>query len=130
MKLGNFALVLTASLFSLVPCAFAQNWSAQAPPYGRPDATVDLRTADGAQVVKGEWRYSDVKIIEVESRGPGPDLKPSGFEMGSIRPHETGCPACRRQSLLQLVSHHRHGPRENSGPICGRLNHIIRDCYR
>ena len=78
MKLGNFALVLTASLFSLVPSAFAQNWSAQAPPYGRPDATVDLRTADGAQVVKGEWRYSDVKIIEVESRGPGPDLKPSG----------------------------------------------------
>src|SRR2546427_8253916 len=70
--------ILTAGLFLLVPNAFAQNWSAQAPPYGRPDATVDLRTAEGAQVVKGEWRYSDVKIIEVGSRGPGPDLKPSG----------------------------------------------------
>jgi len=61
-----------------VPNAFAQNWAAQAPPYGRPDATVDLRTVEGAQVVKGEWRYSDVKIIEVDSRGPGSDLKPSG----------------------------------------------------
>src|SRR5712664_3145769 len=78
MKLRNFTLGLTASLFSLVPSAFAQNWAAQAPPYGRPDATVDLRTVEGAQVVKGEWRYSEVKIIEVDSRGRGPDLKPSG----------------------------------------------------
>src|SRR5437667_7988481 len=78
MKLSNFTLGLTASLFSLVPSAFAQNWAAQAPPYGRPDATVDLRTVEGAQVVKSERRYSDVKIIEVDSRGPGPDLKSSG----------------------------------------------------
>src|SRR5205809_2571787 len=78
MKLPNRTLVLAASLFSFMPNAFAQNWAAQAPPYGRPDAVVDLRTVEGAQVVKGEWRYSDVKIIEVDSRGPGPDLKPSG----------------------------------------------------
>src|SRR5258706_918889 len=78
MKLRNLTLVLTASLSSLVPSASAQNWAAQAPPYGRPDATVDLRTVEGAQVVKGEWRYSEVKIIEVDSRGRGPDLKPSG----------------------------------------------------
>ncbi len=56
----------------------AQNWAAQQPPYGRPDATIDLRTTEGAQLVKGQWRYSDVKIVEVDSRGPGPDLKPSG----------------------------------------------------
>src|SRR6266481_2558194 len=78
MKLPNRTLVLAASLLLLVPNAFAQNWAAQAPPYGRPDATVDLRTVEGAQVVKGQWRYSDVKIIEVDSRGPGSDLKPSG----------------------------------------------------
>jgi len=78
MKRRNLTLVLTASLFSHVPSTFAQNWAAQAPPYGRPDTTVDLRTVEGAQVIKGEWRYSDVKIIEVGSRGPGPDLKPSG----------------------------------------------------
>ena len=58
--------------------AFAQNWAAQAPPYGRPDSTIDLRTKEGAQLVKGEWKYSDAKIIEVDSKGPGADLKPSG----------------------------------------------------
>ena len=56
----------------------AQNWAAQQPPYGRPDATIDLRTNEGVDLVKGQWRYSDAQIIEVDSRGPGADLKPSG----------------------------------------------------
>ena len=68
---------LSALLFWVQPVS-AQNWAAQAPPYGRPDATIDLRTKEGAQLVKGDWRYSDVKIVEVDSKGPGPDLKPSG----------------------------------------------------
>ena len=58
--------------------AKAQSWSAQQPPYGRPDATIDLRTNDGVALVKGQWRYSDARIIEVDSRAPGADLKPSG----------------------------------------------------
>jgi gluconolactonase len=48
------------------------------PPYVRPDAVIDLMTANGAQLVRGQWRYSDTRIIEVDFRGPGPDLKPSG----------------------------------------------------
>ena len=78
MKLRTVTSILAACLFSVVPSAIGQNWAAQAPPCGRPDATVDLRTVEGVQLVNGEWRYSDVKIIEVGSRGPGPDLKPSG----------------------------------------------------
>jgi gluconolactonase len=58
--------------------AQAQNWAAQAPPYGRPDATIDLRTHEGVQLVQGQWRYSDVQILNADSKGPGPDLKPSG----------------------------------------------------
>ena len=58
--------------------ATAQNVAAQEPPYGRPDATIDLRTREGAELVKGVWRYSDVKIVEADFRAPGPDLKPSG----------------------------------------------------
>jgi gluconolactonase len=50
----------------------------QDPPVGRPDAVVDLATSEGTQLVKGQWRYSDVKIVEVDAKGPGPDLKPSG----------------------------------------------------
>jgi gluconolactonase len=70
---------LTSTLSLMVPQnATAQNVAAQAPPYGRPDATVDLRTREGAELVKGIWHYSDVKIVEADFRAPGPDLKPSG----------------------------------------------------
>jgi gluconolactonase len=78
MNLRQLLLPVLSALFLCVQPIAAQNWAAQAPPYGRPDATIDLRTKEGTQLVKGEWRYSDVKIIEVDSKGPGPDLKPSG----------------------------------------------------
>src|ERR1700745_1276329 len=54
----------------------SQNWSAQQPPYGRPDATIDLRTNDGVDLVKVRWRYSDATIADVDSPGPCPALKP------------------------------------------------------
>ena len=47
-------------------------------PAGRPVAIVDLATREGAQLVSGQWRYADARIIEVDHRAPGPDLKPSG----------------------------------------------------
>jgi len=77
----NLARLVIRALFIAAVAAtpaFAQNWAAQAPPYGRPDATIDLRTKEGAQIVKGEWKYNDAKIVEVDSKGPGADLKPSG----------------------------------------------------
>jgi gluconolactonase len=47
-------------------------------PAARPDAIVDLATRDGVRLVKGEWRYSDTKIVEVDHRAVGDDLKASG----------------------------------------------------
>jgi gluconolactonase len=47
-------------------------------PAPRPRAVVDLRTAEGAALVKAQWRYRDASIVEVEHREPGPDLRPSG----------------------------------------------------
>jgi gluconolactonase len=47
-------------------------------PGGRPTAIIDLATDEGIRLVKGQWRYRDVKIVDVEHRGPGPDLRPSG----------------------------------------------------
>jgi len=47
-------------------------------PSGKPLATLDLATPAGVQAVKGQWRYSDTKIIEVDFRGPGPDGQPTG----------------------------------------------------
>ncbi len=70
--------VISAVSLATPQGAAAQNVAAQEPPYGRPDATIDLRTREGAELVKGVWRYSDVKIVEADFRAPGPDLKPSG----------------------------------------------------
>ncbi|HSE59682.1 MAG TPA: SMP-30/gluconolactonase/LRE family protein [Nitrospiraceae bacterium] len=44
----------------------------------KPDATIDLMAQEGVALVKGRWRYSDTKIVEVDHRGVGPDLAPSG----------------------------------------------------
>ncbi len=78
MTIRNAILTITLLLIGAAQNTAAQNWAAQQPPYGRPDSTIDLRTNEGAQLVKGQWRYSDVKIVDVDSRGPGADLKPSG----------------------------------------------------
>ena len=78
MKTRLFLFSLCASLAFSVQPVTAQNWAAQVPPYGRPDATIDLRTREGVQLIKGEWRYSDVQILQVDAKGPGADLKPSG----------------------------------------------------
>jgi gluconolactonase len=43
----------------------------------KPEATIDLATRDGVRLVKGEWRYSDTKIIEVDFKAPGADGQPS-----------------------------------------------------
>jgi gluconolactonase len=63
--------------------------SVQDPPIGKPDAVIDLRTAEGVRLVKGQWRYSDTKIVEADFRAPGPDLAPSGkpIKTYDVSPH-------------------------------------------
>jgi len=46
-------------------------------PTGAPKATIDLMTREGAAQVKGEWRYSDVKIVDTEFLEAGGDGQPS-----------------------------------------------------
>jgi gluconolactonase len=45
---------------------------------GKPEATIDLATVDGVRAVKGEWRYSDTKIVEANFVSAGPDNQPTG----------------------------------------------------
>jgi gluconolactonase len=47
-------------------------------PDSRPEASVNLMTADGASSVQARWRYSDTRIVEVDFKGPGPDGQPTG----------------------------------------------------
>jgi gluconolactonase len=58
-------------------------------PAALPAAIVDLRTTQGAELVGAEWKYSDVKIVEVEHRYPGQDLRASGpaNRTNDITPH-------------------------------------------
>ncbi len=44
----------------------------------RPDAIIDLKTNEGIALVQGQWRYRDVKVIDVDHHAPGTDLGPSG----------------------------------------------------
>ena len=83
------ALVLAAlPALGLVP-AGAWCQSAGAVPAALPAAVVDLRTDAGARMVQAEWRYSDVGIVSVEHREPGPDLRASGpaNRTSDIAPH-------------------------------------------
>ncbi|MGH9902331.1 MAG: SMP-30/gluconolactonase/LRE family protein, partial [Pyrinomonadaceae bacterium] len=59
---------------------------------GKPEAVIDLATAEGAGAVKGVWRYSDTKIVEVDFRGPGPDGQPTGTPVKTYdyTPHAGG----------------------------------------
>jgi hypothetical protein len=50
-------------------------WGLGAQSVGAESKKIDLQTKEGVAAVKGEWRYHDVKIVEVE--GKGPDGKPN-----------------------------------------------------
>src|SRR5688572_25860391 len=51
---------------------------AQDVPSGKPEASIDLATAEGAKLVKGQWRYSDTRIVEAEFKAAGFDNQPTG----------------------------------------------------
>ena len=68
----SFALTFThAPVDGISPHLFASSVDV-------PAASVDLSTREGAALVKGQWRYSDTRIVEVEYRGPGDDGQPTG----------------------------------------------------
>ena len=50
----------------------AEGQSIQDPPFGRPDAVVDLASREGVELVNGQWRYHDVKIVEPIPERSGP----------------------------------------------------------
>ncbi|MCI0369899.1 MAG: SMP-30/gluconolactonase/LRE family protein [candidate division NC10 bacterium] len=71
---GVFAITTALTFWPLVTAAQGTPEA----PAGKPEATINLASEEGVRLVKGEWRYSDTKIIEVDFRGPGPDGQPTG----------------------------------------------------
>jgi len=74
MKTWN---VLAAVVISLATIPAYAQVTGDAPGV-RPDAIVDLMTDEGMALVKGQWRYSNTKVIDVDHHSPGADLAPSG----------------------------------------------------
>jgi gluconolactonase len=76
MKTRTMLLIVLLIVTALARMAFAR--SNTAAPAGKPEATIDLATVAGVQAVKGQWRYSDTRIVEIDFRAPGPDRQPTG----------------------------------------------------
>lgn len=80
LKNDQWLNTIAALLTTILALGFlrAEGQSIQDPPSGRPDALVDLASREGVELVNGQWRYHDVKIVDADSRTVGPDLKPTG----------------------------------------------------
>lgn len=65
------ALFTTLFIFSIAVLA-------QDTPNGKPAASIDLVTVEGARLVGGQWRYSDSRIVEASFNAAGADNQPSG----------------------------------------------------
>jgi gluconolactonase len=106
--------VLTSMSQWLAPLPSA----AQGIPAGKPLATINLATDEGAALVKGQWRYSDTKIVEVDFRGPGPDNQPSGdpIKTYDYTPHAGG--ADFDDSKWEAISPAGLEKRRAAGRIC------------
>ncbi len=75
----SLASIITLTLMMLSFGAITLPVQAQQPVTdGLPDALIDLRTQEGIQLVNGQWRYTDTKIIEVGFQSVGVDLGPTG----------------------------------------------------
>jgi gluconolactonase len=88
------------------------------PPAGPGDASIDLSTTEGAALVKGQWRYSDVKIVEVDFKAPGPDLQPTG---GPIRTYDVAPHAGRAgfdDSAWAAIDPQTLSARRSTGRLC------------
>ena len=103
-------------LLLLVSHAFAQTNSDA--PSGKPEATIDLATKAGVDLVNGQWRYSDTKIIEVDFKAAGPDKQPTGApnKTYDYEPHAGG--ADFDDSKWQTIEPTTLDARRSTGRLC------------
>jgi len=79
MKSRNTLFVLTITFLLTLPANFVAGTPLDETLGKRkPEVTIDLGTKEGVQLVKGEWRYSDTKIVEVDFKSAGADSQPTG----------------------------------------------------
>jgi gluconolactonase len=111
-------LVSIAILATYTGVTKAINENASSTPTGRPDASIDIATPEGAAMIKGEWRYSDTKIVEVDFKAPGPDGQPTGAPIKTYdyTPHAGG--ANFDDSSWPVIAPASLNQRRATGRIC------------
>lgn len=87
-------------------------------PVGKPDATINLATDDGAKLVKGQWRYSDTRIIEVDFKGPGPDKQPTGAPIRTYDYEPKAGVADFDDSKWEVIPANSLDARRSTGRLC------------
>ncbi|MCI0362562.1 MAG: hypothetical protein L0219_01690, partial [Phycisphaerales bacterium] len=87
-------------------------------PLGRAAATIDLASEEGVRLVKGEWRYSDTRIIEVDFPAPAADGQPTGEPVKTYdyTPHAGG--ADFDDSKWEVVAATTLDKRRSTGRLC------------
>lgn len=92
---------------------------AQSPaPAGKPDAAIDLATNEGVTLVRGAWRYSDTRILEVDFKGPGADQQPTGRPIKTYDYEPKAGHAEFNDSAWEVISPMSLADRRSTGRIC------------
>lgn len=114
--------LLVASLYfgfsDLATRAARAAQTAPAIPTGKPEATINLATDEGAKLVKGQWRYSDTRIIEVDFKSPGADKQPTGAPNRTYDYTPKAGPADFDDSNWEVIRASSLGARRSTGRIC------------
>src|SRR5437773_5985177 len=87
-------------------------------PTSKPHAVIDLATKEGVDLVKGQWRYSDTKIIQVDFKAAGADQQPTGKSIKTydFAPHAGG--ADFDDSKWETIEPATLDARRSTGRLC------------
>lgn len=87
-------------------------------PARNPIAVINLATSAGTQMIKGQWRYSDARIVQVGFNSPGADRKASGppNQTYDIMPRAGG--ANFNDSNWEIIAPETLDQRRCTGKLC------------
>ncbi len=105
-------------LLSIISALVARSVEPVDVPNGKPAAVIDLATSEGAEEVKGQWLYSDVKITEVDFKGPGTDNQPTGAPVKTYDYTPKAGGADYDDSKWEKIAPETLSQRRSTGRIC------------
>src|SRR5215472_3863031 len=111
-------LLLPYFISAAIPPLVLGELPANTTPAGAPDAVVDLATDDGVKLMRGQWRYSDTRIVQTGFRSAGPDWQPTGPPNSTydFTPHAGG--ALFDDSAWEQITPTTLDARRSTGRLC------------